>query len=117
MPQTMARVPMLIRPAQVRLYVVHYFTFYFVLFLLVCFKSCSLICFLFLKSQYKELVEIGSGAYGTVFRARDMQNHGQMVALKKVRVPLTENGVPVTILREITVLRQLQNFDHPNIVK
>ena len=68
-------------------------------------------------NQYEELGLIGSGAYGTVFKARDRNNDGQMVALKKVRVPLAETGVPISILREISVLKQLQRFDHPNVVK
>lgn len=67
--------------------------------------------------QYEELGMIGSGAYGTVFKARDRNNDGQMVALKKVRVPLVESGVPISILREIALLKQLQTFDHPNVVK
>lgn len=67
--------------------------------------------------QYEELGMIGSGAYGTVFKARDLNNDGQMVALKKVRVPLVESGVPISILREIALLKQLQTFDHPNVVK
>ena len=60
---------------------------------------------------------IGSGAYGTVYKARDLNNKGQLVALKKVRVPLTETGVPISILREISVLKQLQCFEHSNVVK
>lgn len=60
---------------------------------------------------------IGSGAYGTVYKARDLNNEGQFVALKKMKVPLNETGVPVSILREISVLKQLQTFDHPNVVK
>jgi len=60
---------------------------------------------------------IGSGAYGTVYKARDLNNDGQLVALKKVRVPLTEDGVPISLLREISVLKQLQSFEHPNVVR
>lgn len=67
--------------------------------------------------NYEELAMIGSGAYGTVFKARDRNNDGQMVALKKVRVPLDGNGVPISILREVALLKQLQTFDHPNVVK
>ena len=58
-----------------------------------------------------------TGAYGTVYKARDLANPGQIVALKKVRVALTEDGVPMSTLREIAVLKQLDNFQHPNIVK
>jgi hypothetical protein len=52
-----------------------------------------------------------------VYKARDLNNDGQLVALKKVRVPLTEDGVPISLLREISVLKQLQSFEHPNVVR
>ncbi|OTF72930.1 hypothetical protein BLA29_005015, partial [Euroglyphus maynei] len=68
------------------------------------------------KNKYEEIALIGSGAYGTVYKATDRHNDGQFVALKKIRIPMTEIGVPVSILREISVLKQLQTFDHPNVV-
>lgn len=58
-----------------------------------------------------------TGAYGTVYKARDTANEGQMVALKKVRVPLTEEGVPMSTLREISLLKQMEKYEHPNIVR
>jgi Serine/threonine protein kinase len=57
------------------------------------------------------------GAYGTVFKARDNSNNGHIVALKKVRVPLTDDGVPMATIREIALLRQLDQYEHPNIVR
>ena len=56
------------------------------------------------------------GAYGTVYRARD-KSTDTIVALKKMRFSLTEDGVPMAILREISLLKQLEKFDHPNIVR
>lgn len=56
------------------------------------------------------------GAYGTVYRARVMDT-GAIVALKKVRIPLTDEGIPMSTLREIALLKQLESFEHPNIVK
>ena len=56
------------------------------------------------------------GAYGTVYRARD-KGTDTIVALKKMRFSLTEDGVPMAILREISLLKQLEKFDHPNIVR
>ena len=66
---------------------------------------------------YFLLFWIFSGAYGTVYKARDTANEGQMVALKKVRVPLTEEGVPMSTLREISLLKQMEKYEHPNIVR
>nr|CAD7403912.1 unnamed protein product [Timema poppensis] len=57
------------------------------------------------------------GAYGTVYKAKDLSNNGMIVALKKVRVPLTDDGVPMSTLREISLLKQLDTYDHPNIVR
>lgn len=56
------------------------------------------------------------GTYGTVYRAKDKKT-GNTVALKKVYVPLKEDGIPMNTLREISVLRQLNSQDHPNIVR
>lgn len=39
---------------------------------------------------------------------------GQIVAMKKVKIEDSSDGIPSTSLREISVLRSL---DHPNIVK
>lgn len=58
-----------------------------------------------------------AGAYGTVYKARDKHNPSLVVALKKVRVTLTEDGVPNSAMREIALLKQLEQFSHPNIVK
>lgn len=66
--------------------------------------------------NYEELNVIGNGAYGTVFRARD-KTTDTIVALKKMKFFLTEDGVPMAILREISLLKQLEKFDHPNIVR
>lgn len=67
--------------------------------------------------NYEELGLIGTGAYGTVHKARDRANNGQIVALKKVRIPLTEDGLPMSTLREISLLKQLEHYEHPNIVR
>lgn len=66
-------------------------------------------------ASYEDLSVIGNGAYGTVYKAKD-KSSGQVVALKKVRVPLTEDGLPMSTLREIATLKQLERFEHPHIV-
>ncbi|KAG2468206.1 cyclin-dependent kinase 4 [Polypterus senegalus] len=68
------------------------------------------------QMQYEPVAEIGGGAYGTVYKARDLQS-GKFVALKSVRVQRDQDGVPLSTLREVTLLKQLEQFDHPNIVK
>lgn len=60
------------------------------------------------------LIWLNSEAYGVVFRARD-RTSTNVVALKQIRLSLEErqNGVPITALREISILRSLK---HANIV-
>lgn len=62
--------------------------------------------------RYNRLDVLGEGTYGVVYRAVDKIT-GQYVALKKVRLDRTEEGIPQTALREVSIL---QEFDHPNIV-
>lgn len=57
-----------------------------------------------------------TGAYGIVYRARD-QTTGNYVALKKIRISLTSDGVPMSTLREISLLKKLDSYSHPHIVK
>lgn len=66
--------------------------------------------------MYIRFQVIGNGAYGVVYRARDLVTSA-IVALKKVRIALTSDGIPMTTLREISLLKQLDSFQHPNIVK
>lgn len=56
--------------------------------------------------------QIGEGTYGQVYKAQD-RNSGVMVALKKVRMENEKEGFPITAIREIKILRQL---NHPSIV-
>lgn len=66
-------------------------------------------------SLYEELSLIGNGAYGTVYKAKD-KTSGQIVALKKVRIPVTQNGLPASTVREIGALKSLEQYEHPHVV-
>uniref|UniRef100_A0A8C4T087 Cyclin-dependent kinase 12 n=1 Tax=Erpetoichthys calabaricus TaxID=27687 RepID=A0A8C4T087_ERPCA len=55
---------------------------------------------------------IGEGTYGQVYKAKD-KDTGELVALKKVRLDNEKEGFPITAIREIKILRQL---NHPSVV-
>ncbi|KAI1810475.1 kinase-like domain-containing protein [Poronia punctata] len=64
--------------------------------------------------NYQKLEKIGEGTYGVVYKARDLQNHGRIVALKKIRLEAEDEGVPSTAIREISLLKEMKD---PNIVQ
>ena len=51
-----------------------------------------------------------AGTYGVVYKARDMQTNS-IVALKKIRLEAEDEGVPSTAIREISLLKELDD-DH-----
>jgi cell division cycle 2-like len=62
--------------------------------------------------EYDRLNDIEEGSYGLVSRAREKAT-GTVVALKKLKMDYTNDGFPVTGLREIQTLKASQ---HPHIV-
>jgi len=63
-------------------------------------------------TEFEKLNRVGEGTYGIVYRARDTKSN-KNVALKKMRLETQKDGIPVTGLREINILLNLQ---HENIV-
>ena len=51
-----------------------------------------------------------------MYKARDLKTD-TVVAMKKVKIQLGEDGVPMNVLREISLLRHLGKYNHPNIVR
>lgn len=49
-----------------------------------------------------------------VYKARDLANSNRIVALKKIRLEAEDEGVPSTAIREISLLKEMQD---PNIVR
>jgi len=68
------------------------------------------------KEIFEKIEKIGSGTYGVVYKGYKKNKDGtkQIVAIKKMKIDLENEGIPSTALREITILRELS---HPNIVK
>ena len=61
--------------------------------------------------QYQILEMIGSGATGTVFKAKDKKEKDRLVAIKQLRYDNTE-GTPPFIMREISDLRRLSGSEY-----
>ena len=63
--------------------------------------------------KYEIIDQIGEGAYGRIYRARDKDN-GKIVVLKTVRLEGLDQREQTDALNEIRVMERI---DHPNIVK
>lgn len=63
--------------------------------------------------QLQPLTVNATGTYGVIYKARDITTD-QIVALKKVRLEAEDEGVPSTAIREISLLKELNN---DNVVK
>lgn len=56
--------------------------------------------------------QVGQGTYGSVFVGADKET-GDIVALKRINTEQEENGFPITAIREVAILKALNN---PNVV-
>ncbi|KAJ5340186.1 hypothetical protein N7541_009310 [Penicillium brevicompactum] len=59
-------------------------------------------------------VDSSLGTYGVVYKARELNHPCRVVALKKIRLEAEDEGVPSTTIREISLLKEMQD---PNIVQ
>jgi serine/threonine protein kinase len=67
-----------------------------------------------LPKRYEKLEMVGSGGYGKVYKAKDLDSKGDIVAIKKIKLDVQSEGIPSTTMREICLLRKLS---HPNIIQ
>jgi len=65
------------------------------------------------QTQYEKTSKIGEGTYGVVFKGHNKAT-GQSIALKKIYLSESDDGVPATALREIALLKELK---HQNVVE
>ncbi|PYH45040.1 cyclin-dependent serine/threonine-protein kinase CDC28 [Aspergillus saccharolyticus JOP 1030-1] len=64
--------------------------------------------------NYHKIEKIGEGTYGVVYKARELTHPNRIVALKKIRLEAEDEGVPSTAIREISLLKEMND---PNIVR
>uniref|UniRef100_A0A673JSS9 Cyclin-dependent kinase 6-like n=1 Tax=Sinocyclocheilus rhinocerous TaxID=307959 RepID=A0A673JSS9_9TELE len=68
--------------------------------------------------NYEIWAEIGQGAYGKVYKARERRGQQRFIAVKRLNIPEEpESGIPQFVIREVALLRKIEHFNHPNIVK
>lgn len=60
------------------------------------------------EPRYKKLEKLGEGTYGVVYKAIDQKTH-ECVAIKKIKLDHSDEGIPATTLREISMLKQLKH--------
>ncbi|EHY66822.1 uncharacterized protein NESG_00645 [Nematocida ausubeli] len=65
------------------------------------------------ESRYKIQKKIGEGTFGKVYSAVDLIKN-KRVAMKKIKLEKQQNGVPVELIREISILKALS---HRNLIK
>eukprot|EP01116_Phalansterium_solitarium_P000656 TRINITY_DN1049_c0_g1_i6.p1 TRINITY_DN1049_c0_g1~~TRINITY_DN1049_c0_g1_i6.p1 ORF type:complete len:690 (+),score=137.65 TRINITY_DN1049_c0_g1_i6:123-2192(+) len=61
---------------------------------------------------FEKLDQVGEGTYGKVYMAKNKET-GEVVALKKIRMDNEKEGFPITAIREIKILKEI---NHPNII-
>ncbi|VDN96443.1 unnamed protein product [Rodentolepis nana] len=66
------------------------------------------------ENKYKLAELLGSGAYGRVYKGKDPDN--KTVAIKEIKIPLNDQGIPLSTLRELSVLKKMQAVNSPFLV-
>ena len=65
------------------------------------------------NDQYQYLEMIGEGTYSKVYKGRNRETH-EVIALKKMQLNGSSEGIPTVATREIALLREL---NHRNIIQ
>lgn len=57
------------------------------------------------------------GAFGVMYKGEDLINKESKVVMKKIDVAVTHVGLPTDMMCKVALLRELEEQQHPNIVK
>ncbi|XP_059663875.1 cell division control protein 2 homolog 2-like [Cornus florida] len=66
-----------------------------------------------MNKKYKFTEVIGSGSFGLVYKARD-RGENKFVAIKIICITDDKEGVPSSLIREVSLLKDL---NHDNIIR
>lgn len=66
-----------------------------------------------IRASYQKLAKVGEGTYAAVFLAKNTKT-GEKVAIKKIKIANSGDGMDISAIREVKVLRELQ---HPNVIR
>ena len=68
---------------------------------------------------YELLTKVGEGAYGQVYKGREVGGKQRLLAVKKFIITGDRSsiGIPAIVIREVALLQKMKYFNHPNIVK
>lgn len=64
--------------------------------------------------SYRKLDQVGEGTYGEVYLGEDIHTK-ERVALKKIRMDNEKEGFPITAIREIKLLKRLNDDNVINL--
>ena len=78
----------------------------------LCHKSSVMLTDASIREKYQYLEKLGEGAYGLVYKGRNLQTD-KLVAIKKIKPFEQDEGISGFTLREIGILTHLK---HPNII-
>ena len=66
------------------------------------------------SKRYERIAYLGSGTFGTVYKAKDLNDNGRIVAIKKIKLgnrTEARDGLNRTALREIKLMQEVHHIN------